>query len=135
MKRKVLIPLPPERVFRAVHDPLLLSAWLDIPYAATGSHPPQLFELETWQTPHPWKFRGHIVETIPCKKVRIEKEEERSIEAYRALVLLFESSDGGCEMEVAWSSKKLDHLASVFLDPEGHRRLAMVADQYPKIEI
>jgi uncharacterized protein YndB with AHSA1/START domain len=135
MKRKVQLPLTPEQVFRAVHDPLLLSAWLDIPYAATGSHPPQLFELETWHTAHPWKFRGHIVETIPSKKVRIEKQEEKSIEAYRALVLLFEPTEEGCEMEVAWSSKKLDHLAKVFLDPEGHRRLAMVVDQHPKVEI
>jgi len=134
MRRKVRLPFSAEQVYRAILDPMILSAWFDVPYASTGWAPLQLFEIEDRGTPPGWKFRGFVVETVANRKIRIERE-DKNAEAFRALVILLSRAEEGCEMEVAWSSTRLDRLASAFLDPRGHQRLGLVLDRFPEIRL
>jgi hypothetical protein len=132
MKRRFTLPLPASEVYRGLVDPILLAAWLGVPYASTGTAPLHLFEATEHRPPHPWKFRGFIVENERDRKLRIERE-DLNAESWRALVISLQEKGDQTEVELAWSSPTIDSLAERLLSENGHNRLLAVIEEYPAV--
>jgi uncharacterized protein YndB with AHSA1/START domain len=122
MKGEVSLPATREEVYRALVDPIALSAWLDVPSVTTGEDPLHVFEIEDWHGAKPWRFRGAILERETDRLIAVEMDpvHKRPAETFR---LELEDDGEGCLLRVAWSSPALEPLAAAFLDPGGGGRL------------